>query len=430
MLAESRSAKIGNMMILALAKRIRNVWIQNVCRALARGTDIRQTFEAQLRRFYDLLEQTLESGDPVRMDPILLDWTNSPTLSQLERGENDVSHLLYQMMVTSIDTARENLSESEALDLISAMAPVYVHSLQKVARLETDTRIAHVTDELVDTQQKLEKLDRTKSNFISVAAHELKTPLTLIEGYTSMMRDAATQTDASSIDPLLHGVSTGIRRLHRIVDDMIDVSLIDSHLLSLNLQPIKIGYLIGLLESELIETLRQRKLTLKVHEFTESEQWIYADNERIHQALRNVLSNAIKFTPDKGMITIRGRSLPGFIEVVVTDTGIGISPEDQSTIFEKFGQLGRVDLHSSGRTKFKGGGPGLGLSITRGIIEAHGGTIWVESEGYDEAKCPGSTFHILLPNRTEASDTRIAKLLNHQKETHAEENPHTDQTAT
>jgi signal transduction histidine kinase len=102
--------------------------------------------------------------------------------------------------------------------------------------------------------------------------------------------------------------------------------------------------------------------------------------------------------------------LSGFIEVTVADTGIGISAEDQATIFEKFGQLGRVDLHSSGKTKFKGGGPGLGLPIARGILEAHGGSIWVESEGYDEVRNPGSIFHILIPARVESPDPKMSEL--------------------
>ena len=128
------------------------------------------------------------------------------------------------------------------------------------------------------------------------------------------------------------------------------------------------------------------------------------------QAIQNVISNAIKYTPDGGKITIDGRTLPGFIEVIVADTGIGISTENQSLIFEKFGQLGRVELHSSGKTKFKGGGPGLGLPIARGILEAHGGSIWVESDGHDEIKCPGSTFHILVPARTDTPDAEMKKL--------------------
>src|SRR5688572_22342503 len=128
---------------------------------------------------------------------------------------------------------------------------------------------------------------------------------------------------------------------------------------------------------------------------------IYGDSASIYQALYNVLANVIKFTTDNRKITISVWLLPGFVEITFTDTGIGISIENQAFIFDKFGQLGRTDLHSSGKTKFKGGGPGLGLSISKGIIEAHGGTIWVESEGYDEVKLPGSIFHILLPTRTE-----------------------------
>lgn len=136
-----------------------------------------------------------------------------------------------------------------------------------------------------------------------------------------------------------------------------------------------------------------------------------ADTERLYQAIHNIVVNAIKYTPDGGRITISGRLLPGFVEVTVADTGIGIAPENQELIFGKFDQLGNALLHSSGKTKFKGGGPGLGLPIARGIIEAHGGTIWVESEGYDEVRCPGSTFHILIPLRTETAETTLSRLL-------------------
>ena len=86
-----------------------------------------------------------------------------------------------------------------------------------------------------------------------------------------------------------------------------------------------------------------------------------------------------------------------YLDLQVIDSGIGIASEDQNRIFDKFSGLGSVALHSTGKYKFKGGGPGLGLAITRGIIEAHDGQIWVESDGYDEDACPGSTFHILIP---------------------------------
>ena len=314
------------------------------------------------------------------------------------------------------------------------ITPIYTYGLEKIARLEMEARVAYITNELIEVRQTLEKLDRSKSNFISVAAHELKTPLTLIEGYTAMMRDLVMQNGNNHIDTLFSGVNTGINRLHEIIDDMIDVSLIDNDLLSLNLQPLLLGQLLTLLQREMESAIQERRQRLEISNFSGSETWIYADSERLYQALKNVLSNAIKYTPDQGKITIDGRSLPGFIEIIVADTGIGISAENQAQIFEKFGQTGRVNLHSSGKTKFKGGGPGLGLPITRGIIEAHGGTIWAKSPGYDEEKCPGSTFHILIPIRTERTDPKIAKLFSKLEKQQAnpdvKENPPANTTST
>jgi signal transduction histidine kinase len=114
-----------------------------------------------------------------------------------------------------------------------------------------------------------------------------------------------------------------------------------------------------------------------------------------------VIGNAIKYTPDGGKVTVTGRNIENAgqpeVEVAVKDTGIGIDPEYQKLVFEKFFQTGEVLLHSSGKTKFKGGGPGLGLAIARGIVEAHEGRIWLESQGHDETKNPGTTVFVRLP---------------------------------
>jgi len=398
------------MIIPELLTQVRGPWIQRVSQTLARGVGVRESFEEELSRFYDLMQQAVLTGDSAWLEPILYDWARSPTETDLDQGQYHIAFVMNRIISLTIEVVRETLNEQEALDYLATVIPVLTYGLEVVARYEMETRLAHISTEMADVQKKMEQLDRSKSSFIAVAAHELKTPLTLIEGYTSMIRDLVMGPEQKGIDNLLAGVNVGILRLRQIVDDMIDVSLIDNHLLSLNWQPVQISQLLDLLRNDLLPTTLERRQKLEVRKFSGSEAWIYADPERIYQALRNILSNAVKFTPDKGTVTVNGRSLPGFIEITVADTGIGISAENQALIFEKFGQLGRADLHSSGKTKFKGGGPGLGLAIARGIVEAHGGTIWVESEGYDEKKMAGSAFHVLIPARTEAADPRIAKL--------------------
>jgi len=403
--------KVKPTPIQKILSKVRPAWIERVGGELARGMAVRAGFEEQLKRFFDLLEQSVTTGDPGWMDSILLDWAKSSTESDLEEGLYHVSYLINRMIALTIQMAKESLAKQQALDLLAAIIPIYTYCLGVVARYEMETRVAHISGEMEKVRKQMERVDRSKSAFISVAAHELKTPLTLIEGYASMMDEFKSRYREEDLQKLLAGMNTGIDRLRTIVDDMVDVSMIDNDLLQLNLQPIQVGQILETLKDDVRETLTSRKLTMEKHDFDGSREWIYVDSLRITQAFRNVINNAIKYTPDNGRIVIAGRTLPGFIEVTVSDTGIGISPEYQAVIFDKFEQLGSVGLHSSGKTKFKGGGPGLGLPIARGILEAHGGSIWVESEGHDEVKCPGSTFHILIPARREPADPKMARLL-------------------
>ena len=391
-------------------ERIRPAWIARVGQEMARGMEVRAGFEEQLERFFDLLEQSVTTGDPAWMDPILLDWAKSSTETELEEEPYHISFLINRMIALTIQVARESLTKQQALDLLAAVIPIYTYGLEVVARYEMETRVAHISSEMEKVQRQIERVDRSKSTFISVAAHELKTPITLIEGYASMMEDLLRVGKGVNLESLLAGMTTGIDRLRSIVDDMLDVSMIDNNLLTLNFQPMQVAQMLDALYQEVEDTLKKRNLHMEVKTFGGNRQWIYVDPARMMQAIRNVIANAIKFTPDGGIISIDGRMLQGFIEVTIADTGIGISQADQAVIFEKFGQLGRIDLHSSGKTKFKGGGPGLGLPIARGILDAHGGSIWVESPGYNEQTCPGSIFHILIPIRTESPDSEMTQL--------------------
>jgi signal transduction histidine kinase len=385
---------------------------------MARGQEVRESFRLQLEHFFDLLEQALVTGDPAWLNPILDTWIESRTQTELDAEGTSLPPILDQILIITHEVAGEMLDADRALNLVGALLPVYTYAFEYTSLKETKRHIEKVSRELEQAQGALEKLDKSKSDFISIAAHELKTPLTLIEGYAAMLREQVKDSsgDNSPYIILLKGIDNGTRRLQEIVDDMIDVSMIDNNLLSLNFQPVWINRLFDIIQQEFSRIAGERKLTLQIYSFAGSGEMTFGDNERLYQAFRNLVSNAIKYTPDGGRISVDGRKLPGFIEVTIRDTGIGIDPDDHIRIFEKFGRTGNASLHSSGKTKFKGGGPGLGLSITKGIIEAHGGAIWVESEGYDETNCPGAIFHVLLPLRKEPPDASAAKLFLPQEE--------------
>jgi len=399
------------MLVSDLLKKIREPWLERISHKIGRGEEGRILLVEELNRFYDLLIQAVESGDPGWLKPILIDWASSRTETDISDEEITLSPVLSTIVMETNSVARSELPPEQVLDLMEVLTPLFTYSFEENARHEALVRIGYLSAKLEKVQKNFEGLDRSKSDFIAVAAHELKTPLTLIEGYASMLKE---QLSPGTLDEsallLLKGMDNGINRLGEIINDMIDVSMIDNNMLSLVFQPTWLNQLFKSLDHELQEIITERKQSLIFEEFPGSNEMIFADTERLLQAFRHVFDNAIKYTPDGGKIIVDGRLLTGFIEVLISDTGIGIALEDQSRIFEKFGGVGDVSLHSTSKSKFKGGGPGLGLPITKGILEAHGGSIWVESEGFDEENMPGSTFHILIPLRKEPPDVLVAKL--------------------
>ena len=395
-----------------LLRTIHPIWINRTTLSLAKGVGVREDIRAQLDRFFELLIEVVDTGDPAWLDPLLSLWSSSLTETDLESNQSNMTTFIREIMLQTYQVCRETIDGEKALDLIAAMTPAFAYAFEKAASFEMQVRVAYISNQLRQAQNTLERLDRSKSDFIAVAAHELRTPLTLIEGYSAMLRESRDQNTMTALEmELMTGINNGTRRLKAIIDDMIDASMIDNNLMKLNFQPVWINQLMNMLVTELGTATKERNQNLRFEPFPGSAEMTFADPERLLQVLRNVLINAIKYTPDGGDILIEGRRLPGFIEIVIHDSGIGIDPDDQGIIFDKFPRLGNISLHSSGKTKFKGGGPGLGLHIAKGIIEAHGGAIWVESPGYDEQKFPGSTFHILLPMHSVPPDSRMASLL-------------------
>jgi signal transduction histidine kinase len=297
------------------------------------------------------------------------------------------------------------------LDVLSTLAGQTAVALQN-ARLVSDLKalnadITNLNDELTRTNRRLEKLDEAKTNFIQIASHELRTPLTQVRGYADIMADVV-QADVPSpaqLAQVSQGISRATVRLEEIISAMLDVSQIDVESLSLNRTSLAMTSVMRIALDGCRDALQQRKQTLTL-EGIEGLPPIQGDLQRLCQAFGNIVGNCIKYTPDGGRITINGRHLQEagaggmpitYVEITIADTGIGIDAEDRELIFEKFYRVGSPDLHSTGSTKFKGAGPGLGLPITRGVIKAHGGRVWVESPGHDEVNFPGSTFHVVLP---------------------------------
>jgi signal transduction histidine kinase len=389
-------------------RSLRSVWLNRAVVQLAKGASLREDFREQLEKFFDALEQAVDTGEPVWLDSILNIWSSSLTQTDLEIQQSSLTTFIKELFLLTIQLCHESLEPSEAVNVLTAIVPPFAYAFEQVSHYEIEARVLYLTHRLAEVQSYMQSLDRAKSDFVAVAAHELRTPLTLVEGYAAMLQD--TLLTPENRLQMLNGIQNGANRLRIIIDDMIDVSLIDNNLLKLNFQPTWLNRIFNGLHLELTPTLKERNQELTIQSFPGSTELIYADSERIYQLFRNLLLNSIKFTPDSGQITITGRKLPGFIEIIITDTGIGISPEGLNMLFTKFSRLDNSLQHSSGKTKFKGGGPGLGLHIARGIIEAHEGAIWAESPGRDEQTCPGSTFHILLPLRTQPPDGKAAAL--------------------
>lgn len=384
---------------IILFQRIIKTVIDRSVAALVHIPVVTEDMTGELREFYDQFEACVITGDYKNIHPILLEWASAQTQTDVSGNPSNLTQTIRQLMKIFLEVSEENLERDELAILIVPVMDVFGYTLEKSSELQIIALRRSYESQKKNMEDMMNRLEKSKSSFISVAAHELRTPLTLIEGYAAMIQSTDMKnTSSGEKDILLGGIFTGASRLRYIINDMIDISLIDNSMLTLNVQTVWLSTIFEALSYEFENVIKERSQVLTVVSSQGLATNIDADPDRIMQVFRNIINNAIKFTPDGGKITINGRLLPGFVEVTVTDTGIGIAPEDQIHIFEKFGGLGQASLHSSGKSKFKGGGPGLGLSIAKGIIEAHRGTIWVESEGKDEVNYPGSTFHVLLPH--------------------------------
>ncbi|HKQ20092.1 MAG TPA: ATP-binding protein [Candidatus Eisenbacteria bacterium] len=247
--------------------------------------------------------------------------------------------------------------------------------------------------------ERLEEIDRMKSNFITIASHEILTPVTTIVAFTDLLRDGALGSVNDPQREAFSAIRRGADSLTRLAKDLTNMTLIERGELPLRFEPRDVARVAEEIAVQVIPLAAQRQQDVAI--LIEPElQHSRIDAGYLGQAIMNLALNAVRFTPDGGSIEIGARRAERGVEVYVSDTGIGISREDFDKIFSKMVELKDVNSHSSGTIGFNSSGFGLGLSIARGIVEAHGGTIRVESE-----LGRGSLFTIELPYPVAAAST-------------------------
>lgn len=268
--------------------------------------------------------------------------------------------------------------EIEQANLISGQAAIAIDNALLFKQLSQANR------QLEISYERLKSLDSVKMEFFALLSHELRTPLTTIKGYADLLEDGVLGPLNAEQRDKLAKISAGADRLTKIVDNLSDLSSIASRKYTMDILPVSLKDLI----SEVVRGiafLSERKGIKLSWDVPADLPMVYVDRARIAQVILNIVNNAIKYTPPGGSITIRAQDEGDHVLVSVHDTGIGIPKKDLENIFSGF-------YHAGYKLSYEYKGAGLGLALSKGIIESHGGRIWAESE-----VGTGSTFYFTLP---------------------------------
>jgi signal transduction histidine kinase len=257
---------------------------------------------------------------------------------------------------------------------------------------EETLRVKMLLRELEQKNRELMELDRMKSEFMTICSHELRTPLVKISGYTDLLiRGTGGGELAPKQQKFLNVIREGTDRLVEVTNHIMDATRLEQPTVELEMKELQLGPLLERIRAEMEPLVAQRRQKLELQAAPDLPPMRGAEQE-LYKAVMNVVMNAVRFTPDEGSITIVARPEAGGAEIAVTDTGIGIDPGFQEKIFDKFFAIKSSDYHFSGTFEFLSGGMGLGLAIARKLVQAHGGSISVQSQLNH-----GSTFRIWLP---------------------------------
>jgi signal transduction histidine kinase len=345
-----------------------------------------QSNAAQLEHMRRLGQQALDTNNTV----IVIDGKEvTAGSSQMVSSHNRVSQVAVPLMAQGRQVGALVMEKNSAEQNFTEV------DLQTAAILASQGAIAIDNSRLVHRLAKVEALhqaDRLRSEFVAMVSHELRTPLTSIKGYATTLLRPDVQWNNQTGTEYLSIISEECDKLMQLIDNILEVSRIEAGALRIYPEPIQIYEVLDRAATETRRRSPEVFLEVKYPPVNEIP-YVQGDSQRIIQVLRNLIQNAIKYTPQDPHIVLELSLTPDIqedgrkmVQILVKDNGIGLTQENRDRIFERFY---RVDTGSARRTE----GTGLGLAICKGIVEAHGGQIWVESEGRGK----GSSFYFTLP---------------------------------
>ncbi len=297
-----------------------------------------------------------------------------------------VESLFYAMLAATVIVAIISLVFSR-----SVVAPLreVTFASQRIAKGHYDERVrvsgndelAQLSDSFNQMAEQLEQVENMRRQLVGDVSHELRTPLTAIKGYMEGLIDGIFPQEVETYQ-LIHAEAD---RLSRLVDDLQELSRVESKAYSMNFQSMDIHFLVDSSIKRLSFNAKKKQIDLRSN-LSDDLPRVLVDADRISQVLINLIGNAIAYTPSGGSVTISAKKLLDRVQISIMDTGVGIPSEHLPHVFDRFY---RVD---KSRSRQAGGGSGIGLTIARHLVEAHGGLIWVESDGEGQ----GSTFVFTL----------------------------------
>lgn len=333
------------------------------------------------------LEDSLAGTIFTENRPLLLNQMEG-NVNHYSRVEKEVEYKVNSLLGVPMRVRNQVIGVLEALNKKrGGFTPFDVKLLLVIAsQAAVAMNNAGLIEALNEANEELSKADDLKRSFMAIASHELRTPLGIILGYATFLQEETSGESKQHTEQVLRAAM----RLRGVLDDLTNMNLLYAGESDLNISPTTLREILGLVKEEIGPTAeaKNQKMTFQL---PPERIPLQVDGQKIGAVLINILSNAIRFTPTGGKITVKVGINKGDVFVSVRDNGEGIPPDELEKIFDGFYQ---VEDHLTRRS----GGLGLGLSIARAIVNLHGGHIWAESKG----KGYGSTFFVRIPQRVQA----------------------------